>query len=52
MLVRMWRNCKPHRIPVVMQKTVVAVKNGLLFPHRLNMELSYDPIAIACLGAY
>ena len=34
-----------------MQKTLVAVKNGL-FPHRLNIELSYDPIAIPCLGAY
>ena len=51
-LMRMWRNCKPHRILVVMQKSVVAVKNGLLFPHRLNIELSYDPIAIPFLGAY
>ena len=47
----MWRKGNPSALLVGLQTGAATVKNNVEFPHKIKMELPFDP-AIALLGLY
>ena len=51
MLSRMWRKRYPLALLVGMQTGVATLENDMEVPHKIKIELPYDP-PIALLGTY